>query len=153
MFLWAHPRTEHGCRVIYAGFPFFLWFGIGGRPCSNFLASTVKLPQTSLPDSSRGPKGHINTRIPFWLWGPIRGILEVMFCRTLMFVWSFGAPIRQLSSLPVWGLHPFLVSGFLLSSPGLPPAIHPTQKRAQDKLRMSLNEASSGAYLGMGRVA
>ena len=34
-------KFEHGCRIIYAGFASLLGFGVGGRACSNFLASTV----------------------------------------------------------------------------------------------------------------
>ena len=36
-------KMEHGCRMIYAGTPTFLWFGAPGRSCSNVLASTVRL--------------------------------------------------------------------------------------------------------------
>ena len=42
-------RYEHGLqkvgirsRVIYAEFPSYSGFGVGGQPHSNFLASTVK---------------------------------------------------------------------------------------------------------------
>ena len=34
-------KLEHGCRKIYAGFPSFLGFGVGGWSCSNFLASAL----------------------------------------------------------------------------------------------------------------
>ena len=42
----ASKKLEHGCRMIYASFSFFLWFGVGGWSGSNFLASTV--PSTQL---------------------------------------------------------------------------------------------------------
>ena len=34
-------KLEHGCRMIHAGVFFFMWLAVGGRSCSNFLASTV----------------------------------------------------------------------------------------------------------------
>ena len=42
--------------MIYAGFSFFLWLGAGGRPCSNFLASTESGPQNgALARVSKSP--------------------------------------------------------------------------------------------------
>ena len=40
-------KLEHGCRMIYAGVPSFFGFGVGGRLCSNFLASTAS-PKSEL---------------------------------------------------------------------------------------------------------
>ena len=36
-------KLVYGTRTIYAGVPSSLGFGVGGRPYSNFLASTVLL--------------------------------------------------------------------------------------------------------------
>ena len=34
-------KLEHACRMMDAGVPSFFGFGVGGRSCPNFLASTV----------------------------------------------------------------------------------------------------------------
>ena len=37
-------KMEHECRMLSATLcwsSFFVWFGAGARPCSNFVASTV----------------------------------------------------------------------------------------------------------------
>ena len=36
-------KLEYGFRIVYAGFPSFMYFGIKGRSYSNLLASTVPL--------------------------------------------------------------------------------------------------------------
>ena len=36
-------KLEYGSEMIWAGVPSFLGFGVGGKPCSNFLASIVML--------------------------------------------------------------------------------------------------------------
>ena len=41
-------KLEHGCKMMYAGFLVFLWFGVGGRSCSSFLGSTVVLQPNTL---------------------------------------------------------------------------------------------------------
>ena len=56
---------EHGCRMT-----FLLWFGVGGRSCSSFLASTVRTPRSlldlvvQLGDASHQPIQALSKGLP-----------------------------------------------------------------------------------------
>ena len=47
-------KVESGFRMIFAGFPSFLGFGVRGQSASNFLASTVPSPKFNM-EAHKGP--------------------------------------------------------------------------------------------------
>ena len=89
----------------------FMWsFGapnlrVSIQPPAGFPSSKCSV---TLPNQQRGPKDHINTRISHF--GPgatMSGIPEIMLCRSLMFMWSFGALKTQVLNLaPVASIEP-----------------------------------------------
>ena len=66
-------KSKHGFRVLYAGFPFSLGFGVGEHSYSNFLASPVQRKALTW--------GEIKNMAPRVQSTQIRGILGFWTCK------------------------------------------------------------------------